>query len=374
MPERIYLIASDQSLTPMETVPYDDEDLLQRLLAKYPDLLAGEQMGVGELPRWLLVRREMDVPDAKDASGRWSLDHLFLDQEGTPTLVETKRSSDTRLRREVVGQMLDYAANAVAYWPIEQIQIEFAQTCQKDNRDPDAFLDAFLRGESTREQFWSRVKTNLQAGKIRMVFVADVLPPELSRIIEFLNQQMDPAEVLGVELRQFLGNNLRTIVPRVVGQTSEAEQKKRASAGGPQATSEYWLEFLRTLAGSGLQLKLAGQPTTMIVRFHTESKDVRLYAQAFSRGERYLLAGLDITASPEAYERAFNSKTGSLGGPTNDGLQMYREGRHLYLVREKDCDPSDRASWAEQHNWIIDQFRNMLTDLLPTVLAIQPDQ
>ena len=28
-----------------------------------------------------------------------------------PTLVEVKRSSDTRIRREVVGQMLDYAAN-----------------------------------------------------------------------------------------------------------------------------------------------------------------------------------------------------------------------------------------------------------------------
>ena len=30
-----------------------------------------------------------------------------------PTLVEVKRSSDTRIRREVVGQMLHYAANAV---------------------------------------------------------------------------------------------------------------------------------------------------------------------------------------------------------------------------------------------------------------------
>src|SRR4051794_12230288 len=40
-------------------------------------------------------------------SSRWSLDHLFVDQEGVPTLVEVKRSSDTRARREVVAQMLD---------------------------------------------------------------------------------------------------------------------------------------------------------------------------------------------------------------------------------------------------------------------------
>jgi hypothetical protein len=35
--------------------------------------------------------------------------------------VEVKRSTDTRLRREVVGQMLDYAANAVVYSPVEHL-------------------------------------------------------------------------------------------------------------------------------------------------------------------------------------------------------------------------------------------------------------
>lgn len=59
--------------------------------------------------RWLLVSREWGVPREEGGGGHWSLDHLFLDQEGVPTLVEVKRSSDTRLRREVVGQMLDYA-------------------------------------------------------------------------------------------------------------------------------------------------------------------------------------------------------------------------------------------------------------------------
>jgi hypothetical protein len=37
------------------------------------------------------------------------------DAAGVPTLVEVKRSSDTRARREVVAQLLEYAANATAY-------------------------------------------------------------------------------------------------------------------------------------------------------------------------------------------------------------------------------------------------------------------
>jgi hypothetical protein len=40
---------------------------------------------------------------------------LIIDQHAIPTLVEVKRSTDTRIRREVVSQMLDYAANADNY-------------------------------------------------------------------------------------------------------------------------------------------------------------------------------------------------------------------------------------------------------------------
>ena len=61
----------------------------------------------------------MALPSEEDGSNRWSVDHLFVDQDGVPTIVEVKRSTDTRIRREVIGQMLDYAANGVRYWPIE---------------------------------------------------------------------------------------------------------------------------------------------------------------------------------------------------------------------------------------------------------------
>jgi hypothetical protein len=39
---------------------------------------------------------------------------------------------------------------------------------------------------------------------------------------------MDPAEVIAVELRQYIGEGVRTLVPRVLGQTASATQKKTA--------------------------------------------------------------------------------------------------------------------------------------------------
>jgi hypothetical protein len=112
MAGRIYLLKEDSKLLAMEEAEYDSESLLQKLLADHPNLLTGDQIDAEEPRRWLLVSREMAVPGEQDGAGRWSLDHLFLDQDAIPTLVEVKRSTDTRIRREVIGQMLDYAANA----------------------------------------------------------------------------------------------------------------------------------------------------------------------------------------------------------------------------------------------------------------------
>ena len=132
----IYLIQDSGDLVEMTERPYESEELLQRLLARYPNLLAGEQMDRTSPRRWLLVRREKEVPSEDGGAGRWSVDHLFLDQDGVPTLVETKRSSNAReLRRLVVGQMLDYAANAVAYWPVEDIRSQFEATCREAGAD-----------------------------------------------------------------------------------------------------------------------------------------------------------------------------------------------------------------------------------------------
>ncbi len=189
MADEIFLIQNGGELVEMSAQDYDSEALLQKLLADYPKLLAGGQMNTSSPRRWLLIKREMRIPSTQPGGGRWSVDHLFVDQNAIPTLVEVKRSTDTRIRREVVGQMLDYAANAVVYWPVEHLKAEFNALSD----DADERLSDLLEVDDNPEVFWEKVETNLKAGKIRMVFVADVIPPELRRIVEFLNEQMVPA-------------------------------------------------------------------------------------------------------------------------------------------------------------------------------------
>lgn len=72
--------------------------------------------------------------------------------------------------------------------------------------------------------YWSAVDGNLEERRLRLLFVADTVPPELEAVIEFLNRKMPDLEVLGVEIRQYVGEGLRTLVPRVVGRTTEKRE------------------------------------------------------------------------------------------------------------------------------------------------------
>ena len=134
--------------------------------------------------------------------------------------------------------MLDYAANAVAYWPVEEVRAKFERRCENNDEDPEEALASFLGEDLEIDEFWQRVKTNLQAGRIRMVFLADSIPAELRRVVEFLNEQMDPAEVLAVEVKQFTGQGMKTLVPRVLGQTETARQKKSSATNAGKRWDE----------------------------------------------------------------------------------------------------------------------------------------
>lgn len=240
----IFLLRGEDDLIEMVEEPYEAEEILQTLLAKYPTLLAGSAR------RWLLISREASLPSGPGGPGRWSVDHLFFDEEAVPTLIEVKRSTNTEIRREVVGQMLDYAANAVVYWPIDRLRGMFEATCARENKDAEEVVREFLGESASPDDFWSDAQTNLQAGRVRLVFVADEIPEELRRIIEFLNVQMNPAEV-GVEIKQYVGEaGLKTLVPRLVGQTAEAEQRKGRARSSPSLVTVGAEAFLASIANS----------------------------------------------------------------------------------------------------------------------------
>jgi hypothetical protein len=220
MSGKIFALRDGEGLTELTQTPYENEDLFQSLIEKYPAILAGEQINPDNPRKWVLISREMGV-SLDDGTGR--LDHLYIDQDAIPTFLEVKRGTDTRIRREVVGQMLDYAANGTQFWPLKDIRDAYERTLLDEGASTLADI-----GVEDEETFWQNVDMNLRNGKVRLLFVADVIPTSLQAIIEFLNKQMRDTEVYGLEIKQFVGKDgQKTLVPTLIGRTASAIHTKR---------------------------------------------------------------------------------------------------------------------------------------------------
>lgn len=235
----MYNVEADKTLTPLVETKYERELDLQELLASYAPLLAGDQMTPGSPRRFVLITDQAGIAISENGATYFSLDLLFLDQNAVPTLVEVKRSADTRARREVVGQLLEYATNACAFWTSETIRASFQAQCLKQRKDPDLVLAEHLGLEvSDCEAFWQQLAENLRLERLRLVFVADSWSVETQRIVEFLNRHMD-CDVHAVEVKQFSGRNSKTLVSRVINPSVAESERKSANSYKP---GETWTE------------------------------------------------------------------------------------------------------------------------------------
>ena len=250
LPEEIYHLNEQGSLESVKGKTFEQESDLQSLIARYPELLSGNQINPESPRRWILIGREQGIADLVGGGHRWALDHLLIDQDAIPTLVEVKRSENSEIRRSVVGQMMDYAAHATKTWDVHEIRRIFEQRPRTDGKTPDEEIAALLQSENELDvdNFWEVVKKNLRTAHLRLLFVADSIPRELARVVEFLNEQMPDTEVLAVEIKQFPGRLGRTLVPRIIGRP--ASVSARSSGSHPKRSVE---EILSQMPSPGVR-------------------------------------------------------------------------------------------------------------------------
>lgn len=158
------------SVAELAVQDFATEDELQALIADHPEMLAGPQIDPEEPRRFLLIRREAPVAGM-------SLDHLFIDQDAVPTLVEVKRSTDTRSRREVVAQMLDYAANAAGEWNERLLREWLVERTGQADAASAMLAELEAPAAADPDRFWEQVDQNLRDGKVRLISLPTPSPP-----------------------------------------------------------------------------------------------------------------------------------------------------------------------------------------------------
>ena len=198
-----------------------DENWLQDLIYKNPRLLPVEEIEPSYLDLYP-VCRELPVKNVG------SLDALFVNKHGLLSLVECKLWKNPEARREVVGQILDYAQE-LSRWDFEELNKAVKKSeengcglvekvkasCQDENWDEISFIDA--------------VTQNLRKGQFLLLIVGDGIREGVENISDFLqnyaslNFSFALVEQAIFDLPKQMGEGF-LVQPRVLCKTLEIER------------------------------------------------------------------------------------------------------------------------------------------------------
>jgi hypothetical protein len=186
---------SDGTWREPENAGYALESELQEILASHPELIPGVSSSANTC-------REFQ-------SGVGPADIVVVDSTGELTLVECKLASNPQIRREVVGQMFDYASRL---WKMD---IEEFSAKWRARTDRPLFPDDPDDATALRET----LEQNLAEGRFRIVLAVDLINTPLKRMIEYLNAMSGTAtSVIAVEYSRLRQGSLEILMPRTYGQ------------------------------------------------------------------------------------------------------------------------------------------------------------
>jgi len=160
-----------------------DEAWVQRLIMDQPSLLPIDQIEpafAGLVP----ICIELPTPSG-------FVDNLLVTPTGNVALVECKLWRNPEARREVVGQIIDYAKD-LSVWTYEQLQEAISRTkaLEGSNRERQRSLyeAASANEEMDEASFHDAVSRNLRRGRFLLLIVGDGIREGVESMTEFLQQ------------------------------------------------------------------------------------------------------------------------------------------------------------------------------------------
>ncbi len=211
---------------------FASEEELQTFLKEHPDLMPLEEVDL-TAPPLLCIGWEVGLVSGAE-------DILYVDPSGLLTVVETKLRKNPEARREVVGQILEYAAQ-MSTWSAADVERQaekfFASrecAAQYAGSTLEKALQLFVEStgaspEFSYDDFLQQVQTNIERGHLRLVIAIDEPPEPLLRTVEFVNRFSERFEMYLIQLKQFRdgAKQQNIFVPALFGRVASTETKRR---------------------------------------------------------------------------------------------------------------------------------------------------
>jgi len=190
---------------------YKKELDIQNLIYNNPDIIPIEE--IEEDFKILKVTREFGIP------GAGSTDLVGIDNNANIYIIECKLAYNPQIKREVIGQILEYSS---FIWKMQFNEFE-QRFIQREGRSIlDIFSDEITDPENQQE-FTDKIKYNLDKGVFRLLIVVDKLNDTLKRNLEYINNiSSENVQIIGLEIVYFKDQNFEYFVPNIFGFKSKS--------------------------------------------------------------------------------------------------------------------------------------------------------
>jgi hypothetical protein len=185
-----------------------DEGWLQTRLFQCPEVLPINEIDPSFGPL-IPIGREIGT-----AAG--PIDNLYVSPQGTLTIVEAKLWRNPQARREVIGQILDYAKE-ISGWSYDDIDARAKEKAGKS-------LWELVRdkGELDESKFVDAVSRNMRSGAFLLLVVGDGIREEMESLTRFIQENNQLRFTLAlVELQLYKFQDGLLVIPSIVARTAE---------------------------------------------------------------------------------------------------------------------------------------------------------
>lgn len=199
----------------IERIP--SEKWLQDFLPLCPDVLPVADIDSNFADLTYLCN-EASIKTSKKGKGR--VDVIYISKSGRLVLVETKLHRNPESSREVLGQILDYAANIrAAGWDYSIINDLYGKSdLYKDMQNK-------LKDLPDRETFIENVNRYIRQADFLMVIVGDTISDTVENLAAFVNSPIDMKYKLALcEIKTYKMGDKYLVIPRLTLNTKTIER------------------------------------------------------------------------------------------------------------------------------------------------------
>ena len=376
------------------------EAVLRDLIAAHPAILPVHDLDPS-YGRLITITRELSIP------GVGFVDVLLMDEHGRLVVVECKLWRNPQARREVVGQILDYARE-LSRFAYEDLQRQVSIATRRQGNVLFALAQE-AGGTLGEAEFVDRVTRDLAAGRFLLLVVGDGIAEGTRRIGEYLRAQPGLAFSFGLiemaEYRHLDGQGQEHVImqPRVLAQTAVIERHViRSEVSGlvidavdvsepnrlgdpsvsraPSEASDRWNSFVARFV-SDIRFDDPGQPPTRRggngwMRLPLpEGLYVNLYRSGGSGGAIGAQVRFPGVEGAALYERLEADREGITAEFAANGLTLEWTGGEVPLISATSPAPAPWNDNAEegQRAWLGQAANQFVNSLRPRLQRLGQD-